>query len=152
MLLPVAAYGLYGGQIVIDLCVIYLFIVLPLGFLLLGYSVSRRWLRVVVALGFLAAVGITVVVFNAVLEPTGEPGSAVHWYGVVCGPPVIGAGFVVALTLGLVFVPRHRAAGRCHECGYSLHGLAEPRCPECGTPFDPRLLNGNQGGGDEIGG
>jgi hypothetical protein len=24
---------------------------------------------------------------------------------------------------------------RCAECGYQLHGLTEPRCPECGTPF-----------------
>ena len=26
---------------------------------------------------------------------------------------------------------------RCRECGYLLLGLTEPRCPECGTPFDP---------------
>ena len=25
----------------------------------------------------------------------------------------------------------------CLECGYPLDGLPEPRCPECGTPFDP---------------
>lgn len=25
----------------------------------------------------------------------------------------------------------------CLECGYSLHGLPECRCPECGQPFDP---------------
>lgn len=24
----------------------------------------------------------------------------------------------------------------CVRCGYNLHGLAEPRCPECGTPFE----------------
>jgi hypothetical protein len=24
----------------------------------------------------------------------------------------------------------------CTECGYSLRGLPEPRCPECGTAFD----------------
>lgn len=27
--------------------------------------------------------------------------------------------------------------GRCRKCGYSLYGLPQPRCPECGTPFDP---------------
>ncbi len=34
---------------------------------------------------------------------------------------------------------RYRRAkpGRCYECGYLLVGLPEPRCPECGTPFDP---------------
>ncbi len=24
----------------------------------------------------------------------------------------------------------------CEKCGYNLTGLAEDRCPECGTPFD----------------
>lgn len=28
----------------------------------------------------------------------------------------------------------------CIACGYDLRGLTEPRCPECGTAFDPRLL------------
>ncbi len=27
--------------------------------------------------------------------------------------------------------------GHCLVCGYDLRGLPEPRCPECGTPFDP---------------
>ena len=26
--------------------------------------------------------------------------------------------------------------GHCTTCGYNLRGLPEPRCPECGTPFD----------------
>lgn len=32
---------------------------------------------------------------------------------------------------------RHLVPGHCTECGYDLRGLPEPRCPECGTPFDP---------------
>src|SRR5687768_12954167 len=32
--------------------------------------------------------------------------------------------------------PDH-ALGLCWECNYSLQGLATPRCPECGRPFDP---------------
>ncbi|MGE5607712.1 MAG: hypothetical protein ACM359_00515 [Bacillota bacterium] len=28
----------------------------------------------------------------------------------------------------------------CLGCGYDLRGQLEPRCPECGTPFDPSLL------------
>lgn len=31
-----------------------------------------------------------------------------------------------------VYPPAH-----CTGCGYNLLGLAEPRCPECGLPFDP---------------
>jgi hypothetical protein len=30
-----------------------------------------------------------------------------------------------------------RRAFTCRRCGYSLEKLTEPRCPECGTPFDP---------------
>ncbi len=26
--------------------------------------------------------------------------------------------------------------GRCRVCDYDLRGLPEPRCPECGTPFE----------------
>jgi hypothetical protein len=26
----------------------------------------------------------------------------------------------------------------CHNCGYDLRGLPEPRCPECGQPFGRR--------------
>jgi hypothetical protein len=29
-----------------------------------------------------------------------------------------------------------RPEGHCVVCGYDLRGLPEPRCPECGTPFD----------------
>src|SRR5689334_6297711 len=28
-------------------------------------------------------------------------------------------------------------AARCLDCGYSLRGLPESRCPECGRRFDP---------------
>ncbi len=28
----------------------------------------------------------------------------------------------------------------CLRCGYDLRGQTEPRCPECGTPFDPALI------------
>lgn len=28
----------------------------------------------------------------------------------------------------------------CVTCGYDLRGQREPRCPECGRPFDEKLL------------
>lgn len=50
--------------------------------------------------------------------------------------------FVTAVpTLLLTGVPwlrnivRHRSH-RCVRCGYNLHGLTEPRYPECFTPFE----------------
>lgn len=30
---------------------------------------------------------------------------------------------------------------RCRRCGYSLYGLSEPRCPECGTVFARSTLH-----------
>ena len=32
-----------------------------------------------------------------------------------------------------LLVRKRRKAGQCVHCGYSLTGLTEPRCPECGT-------------------
>lgn len=29
----------------------------------------------------------------------------------------------------------------CTHCQYNLRGLTEPRCPECGRPFDPANLH-----------
>jgi hypothetical protein len=33
---------------------------------------------------------------------------------------------------------RRNDGSRCRRCGYSLTGLTEPRCPECGQPFEPK--------------
>ena len=43
------------------------------------------------------------------------------------------------------YAPFHRRRkrkklGLCLKCGYNLKGLTEPRCPECNTSFDERLL------------
>lgn len=35
------------------------------------------------------------------------------------------------------------ADASCLHCGYSLCGLTENRCPECGTPFDPQEMAGS---------
>jgi predicted amidophosphoribosyltransferase len=29
----------------------------------------------------------------------------------------------------------------CINCGYDLRAQTTPRCPECGEPFDPKLLS-----------
>ena len=38
---------------------------------------------------------------------------------------------------------QERGVAVCLDCGYDLRGQTEPRCPECGQPFDPRLLDEN---------
>ena len=55
----------------------------------------------------------------------------------------IGAALAVAYgcllgcaTRGYLVSLSHRS-GTCAKCGYSLFGLPEPRCPECGTAFEP---------------
>lgn len=48
---------------------------------------------------------------------------------------------VSALWAGLALGRRiRRLEGKCARCAYSLRGLTEPRCPECGNPFNPADL------------
>ena len=62
-------------------------------------------------------------------------------------PLLLGAGLVMGGVL-LFFVPMVLMLGgaerhdplHCGKCGYNLTGLTEPRCPECGEPFDVRVL------------
>jgi len=58
-------------------------------------------------------------------------------------------GFAQGLLLDVVYLiivvrviksylrSRKRAHGKCRHCGYNLALLTAPRCPECGTGFDP---------------
>ena len=54
---------------------------------------------------------------------------------------------VLAVITVLAVNPQRRVGRpvdplRCAKCGYPLTGLTEPRCPECFTAFDPRLVAG----------
>lgn len=54
---------------------------------------------------------------------------------------------MTAFLCGIVFLRRRYwpfvPPGHCAKCGYDLRGLPEPRCPECGRPFEKET----QGGG-----
>lgn len=47
-------------------------------------------------------------------------------------------GLVAFLGGAILTFPRKRCADRCFTCGYDLvgHEVAEPICPECGTPHE----------------
>ncbi len=50
-----------------------------------------------------------------------------------------------SLCFAYLYLPTHRRSkckklGLCVKCGYNLRGLTEPRCPECNTLFEERLL------------
>jgi len=61
-------------------------------------------------------------------------------------------GVVISIVLIHVFRKRIQRSLRsqlvargtpiCVECGYDLRGQLDPRCPECGTPFDGSLIKG----------
>lgn len=42
------------------------------------------------------------------------------------------------LRIYLEQVARSQPLPMCLNCGYNLHGLPGPRCPECGARIDPR--------------
>lgn len=56
---------------------------------------------------------------------------------------LLGGAPLAPLAAWFLYRNRKEVAGRCRSCGYNLHGLSEPRCPECGAPFDDTLLKKN---------
>lgn len=46
--------------------------------------------------------------------------------------------FLVVCGIVMLLPRRFGRPGHCTHGGYSLHGLPEQHCPECGTPFSRR--------------
>jgi hypothetical protein len=61
---------------------------------------------------------------------------------------ILGLGYLVLAAVlyrrALSALGIERSPWFCKGCGYLLRGLAEPRCPECGTAFDPAELEGHE--------
>lgn len=57
---------------------------------------------------------------------------------------IMGALYMIGMVfpgfVALRKLPKSRSPWECQTCGYLLYGLSQPRCPECGTGFDPNLL------------
>lgn len=55
-------------------------------------------------------------------------------------------GTIFILSLHKIFASRVRIGydplTQCTSCGYPIRGLTEPRCPECGRPFDVAAIDG----------
>lgn len=60
-------------------------------------------------------------------------GVLILFVGYVVGQ-MVGVGLAIRVMFPLGPRPR---PNHCAKCGYCLTGLPEPRCPECGAPFQP---------------
>lgn len=111
---------------------------------------ERGWLVYLVICGLLG-LGMLVLIVSA------RSLAARFWPNTLAGPIVSGivGGFMgpAGAWAGIVLFRRqiHRSLRRqlvergvaiCVGCGYDLRGQVEPRCPECGEPFDLAILSG----------
>lgn len=71
-------------------------------------------------------------------------------YAIRCIAFSVVLGFVCRFAAKLRYAQQDARARRwltqptCTTCGYLLYGLPEPRCPECGPPFDPKNFGSPQ--------
>jgi hypothetical protein len=89
---------------------------------ILGIDVKRRLLAIIPLLACAAFL-----LFAARLQRFGI-------YGLLAG---YFASFFFIFYLFEDIILIERRAFCCRKCGYELEGLTVPRCPECGTGFDP---------------
>ena len=109
-------------------------------------AVVRTWQFWVFLILFLIAVPISLlsVLRTFGLWSVASPGISGAIYGALAGG-CIGASFQLAFRNPVRRMLRERLAADgvpiCVPCGYDLRGQTSPRCPECGTDFDPSLLD-----------
>lgn len=120
-----------------------------------AFQGPKGWIGVAVLVG---TVMLICQLADRWLVPPGINGSLL---GRVLASSLIGfvCGTALGLVLGWLQLNRLRADIRqqlldagvavCLGCGYDLRGQTEPRCPECGQPFDPVILEGLPRNGEE---
>jgi len=129
--------GLIAGCVIMLLAPI-------IGKLLILLSTRWRSTRYLAGAGLCVRILLfTSCAYMAHIDPTGQP-----WQQVPALMLLGGLVFVLEALLSLIVIlmailelgSRQVPRRLCAKCGYLLAGLREPRCPECGTPFDPSLL------------
>jgi len=99
---------------------------------LLGIDVRRRLLAMIPWIGIL-------IILVGVLRITSLD------YAIAL-PTLLGAAIVNFFLFDRAVV-HERTGYRCRQCGYDLQGQVEPRCPECGSEYDPSELEAFKAGG-----
>lgn len=98
----------------------------------LALGLWRRWL---VLLALPLILWIDVGFYNEFTDPTfGRAVVNEMGYGWMVRQ-MVAANLPIVAVIVVVVSRSHRfpTPGHCTVCGYSLYGLPEPRCPECGT-------------------
>jgi hypothetical protein len=93
--------------------------------IMLGLYAGHRWAYVVLLV--FSAAGV---VFGFT-QGAGQGIGVLFFNGMICLPTVLSRDFFFGKGAPSPYNPLY-----CPHCGYSLLGLTEPRCPECGARFD----------------
>lgn len=100
------------------------------------------WLAILIPLVFLGLVVYADVTksfrYSAQISWVGELAEAGSVLFVGIAPPVT---LGIAALIVSTYKPTQACSPCCQKCGYNLTSLAEARCPECFTPFDPEQLD-----------
>ena len=103
---------------------------------------TKRWGIVLLALSafvfFLPNILMVTGLERHLPLPPGDAYMSGLW--VLYGCWTMGIGIAIVGLLCIVFLPFKAKPDRCEKCGYPYTGLTEPRCPECGTEFDPKKI------------
>jgi hypothetical protein len=93
--------------------------------------------------GILLIFGPTTILYLLILaaavrqgRPYGDAGTYVLFWVRILGVTVLYVAILWRVTKAYLRHLRIKP-GHCEKCGYNLSHLPEPRCPECGTRFDP---------------